>query len=507
VIHDYEWAAAQRFVGRTEELQRLERWWASNPHSSGITLFGRRRVGKSWLFRRFAHGKPAVLLVATAATPAQQYALLAEQLEPHLGVRPQLSNLDDLFRIVFQLGERQRVLVVIDELPYLLGFGSTTIRSNLTILQSAIEKYRDDSLTKLLICGSAIAQMEEIQNERSPLHGRFQALELRPMTFNEARPLMGDEEVIDQFIRFSITGGMPAYIELLREEPLQDVLTSAIVERNAPLFNEPETILATELSQPGNYMGILSALTLHSASSQDLRSATGLDATTLQPYLQRLEAMHLIRASHPIGAPANGRKTKWECSDHFVRFWFRFVMPFQFDLQAGSSAGEHVRRYVLPFVNEHTSIVFEEEFRRWIRSTYPSASQVGGWWGRAHDTARKAGLRTSEEIDAVGIHGQQVVLVGEAKWRNRPTDLDTLENLVHHKIPALAQGGLKISTDLKMVICSRGGFSPALQRTAANSPTVDLVPASEVLQHDPLRFANHNSLEILNELREERFPL
>lgn len=480
MISGYEWAAADRFVGRRDELARLERWWAAPTVSGGINLFGRRRVGKSWLFRRFANAKPAVILVATAATPAQQFSLLAEQLEPHLGVRPQLQSLDELMRLIFQLGATQRVLVVLDELPYLLGSSSSKIGANLSIMQTSIEKYRDSSRTKLLICGSAVAQMEDLQREKSPLHGRFQPLELQPLPFREARLMMTESDPIDQFTRFAIAGGMPLYLELLGHGELETALVESIVDRTSPLFNEPQTVLTTELVQPSTYLGILDALALKPANSEDLRGATGLDATALQPYLRKLEAMRIVRMRRPVGAHEKSRVAQWECSDHFFRFWFRFVKRYQNDLEAGSSATQHVATHVLPLLGEHTSVVFEEQVRRWIRATYPDASIVGAWWGNAVGPARTSGRRTTEEIDAVGLSNHQLVVVGEAKWRNRPTGAQVLSDIMEFKIPAMVQHGLGANNP-RVVICSRGGFDERLVRAARAAGNVDLVSALEVM--------------------------
>ncbi len=481
VVENYEWAVADEFVGRGDELARLERWWKAPVHAGGINLFGRRRVGKSWLFRRFADGKPAVILVATAATPTQQLSLLAEQLAPHLGVRPQMQSLDDLFQIVFHLGAAQQILVVLDELPYLLGTSSNKIRANLSMIQTAIEKYRDGSHTKLLICGSSVAQMEDLQQERSPLHGRFQSLELQPMPFSEARLLMAGSDPIDQFTRFAIAGGMPLYLEMLGQGALETAIAEVIVERTAPLFNEPQTALSTELVQPSTYMSILDALALRPANSEVLRTATGLDATALQPYLRKLGAMRIVRMRRPAGAFEKSRVAQWECSDHFFRFWFRFVKRYQDELEAGASATRYVTNHVLPLLAEHTSIVFEQEVRRWIRAQYPESAIVGAWWGNALDAERRSGRRTTEEIDAVGLKDRQVVVVGEAKWRNRTTEVGVLSDIMNFKIPAMSQGGLRTASGMKIIIVSRSGFDARLMMAAREADNVHLVPASRVL--------------------------
>ena len=83
-----------------------------------MTLYGRRRVGKSWLFRAFAHGRDADIFVASTRALADQLAGFAESLERD-GERPALPDLEAFFRLLYRRARDSRRLVVIDELPYL----------------------------------------------------------------------------------------------------------------------------------------------------------------------------------------------------------------------------------------------------------------------------------------------------------------------------------------------------------------------------------------------------
>lgn len=80
----YAWPRVGDFIDREGELARLESWWDTSERMP-VNLYGRRRVGKSWLFRRFAHGKPAVLLVSERLAEGAQLTRFAEQLAPVLG--------------------------------------------------------------------------------------------------------------------------------------------------------------------------------------------------------------------------------------------------------------------------------------------------------------------------------------------------------------------------------------------------------------------------------------
>src|SRR5918999_6339771 len=126
-MKSYTWESRRQFANRVEDLARLESWWASGTRDA-MALLGRRRVGKSWLFRRFAHGKPALLLVADERLPTNQMSRFAAQLEPELGVRPELADLPTLIEVLYRLGRERKVLVVIDEFPYLLPEGAARRR-------------------------------------------------------------------------------------------------------------------------------------------------------------------------------------------------------------------------------------------------------------------------------------------------------------------------------------------------------------------------------------------
>ena len=98
MAHDrYEWPLVDQFVNRTDELAALQNWWEDTTPEP-MAILGRRRVGKSWLFRRFAHMKAAEILVAEQLTSGAMLHRFADQLTPRLGVRPSLPDVATLIR-------------------------------------------------------------------------------------------------------------------------------------------------------------------------------------------------------------------------------------------------------------------------------------------------------------------------------------------------------------------------------------------------------------------------
>ena len=481
LVQPSNWAARGGFLGRDRELARLEAWWGE-PDAQPINLYGRRRVGKSWLVRRFAHGKPAIILVAERTTATLQRAKMADELEPLLGMRPEIRDIGELFKILYRLGSTERILIIVDEFPYLLGSNGGEVSDNLTSIQAALEQNRDGSMAKLIICGSIVTQMEQLQSLKSPLHGRFDRFVLEPMEFRDARLFTPTLDVVDQFTRYSISGGMPRYLRACQKTDLVEALAAEVVDSNSPLFNEAISVLQSELREPGVYLGILGALTAKPANAAAISAATGLDSKALSPYLERLANMGLIRRRLPVGAATNARSGQWQCRDEFMRFWFRFVRPYQADLEAGADARHHVNHHIVPRLAEHTAGPFEEALRRWIRREFPSAAICGPWWGHSLHAERRAGTRQTEEIDAVALRGKSVVVVAEAKWTNAPMALNVLADLDAYKLPALEQAGLSIADGVQRVLTSRSGFSRAIQRQAAGDSNIRLISAVDLLE-------------------------
>jgi len=206
--------------------------------------------------------------------------------------------------------------------------------------------------------------------------------------------------------------------------------------------------------------------------------ATSLRVKTqeLTPYLRALESIGLVGRERSLGARTGARGDKWALKDPFFAFWFRFVFPFVDDLENGLHAVDLYEAEIEPALNDCVAPVFEEWCRRWTRSNLGSvATSIGRWWGRALDTHRAEGSRSSEEIDIVGIGRTRVTVVGEAKWQNKQMTADVLTDLDAYKLPALRQDGYTLANPLKIGLMSRSGYSAGLQKLAARDGRVTLV--------------------------------
>lgn len=481
VAKRFDWALTNSFLDRRDELVALEDWWSSDDRMP-INLFGRRRVGKSWLFRQFAHAKPAVLLVAQRLPAGSQLSKFAEQLEPMLGVRPDLPDVAALFRVLFRAGREAKLLAVIDEFPWLLPGTTSGDEEVLSTIQAVFEEERDESELKLLLCGSLVGQMEALHAERSPLHGRLRPLHLRPLPYNEATEFLAGLDPLRSFERYAIAGGMPRYLADLSGPDLKKALCTKVLDRNGALWDEARTILEQELREPKVYFALLTQLATGDKELGEITDRARLTASQSSKYLSVLEDMRIVRRRLPVLASPEARSGQWHLEDPFFRFWFRFVFPYQEDLQSGLHAEDLFEGEVAPLLNDHVAPEFESWCRSWVRSNFgESVSTVGAWWGPALDALRRTKARTTEEIDIVGVGRGRVTVVGEAKWQNKPLDYAVLRDLREFKIPALRQAKFRVATSLTTVLLARGGYTDRLLEAASGDPNLILVDVPAAL--------------------------
>lgn len=482
-MQTYDWKPRAEFINRLDDLAQLESWWAHRTPDA-LAVVGRRRVGKSWLFRRFADGKPAVIMVADRRLLTTQMARFAQTLEPEFGARPEIPSLAELIRLLYELGRERKVLAVIDEFPFLLPEGRAR-EEVLTEVQAVMEEHRDASMTKLVLCGSLVSQMESLLPSQGPLHGRLRRLDVWPLTFAESKGMTSQADSPEERItRFAVAGGMARYLVELGHGPLREAVCENVLDRRSQLFDDPRAVLEQELRSPATYFSILEALADRPASTEHLTDRLKMRSSQLTFYLDTLREMRLLSSSRPVGAPDGSRSYKHRVSDGFIRFWFRFVFGNQEGLQEGLSPEDVWDGDIGPYLADFVAPTFEELCVRYARRVYGSRAQrVGGWWGPALKKHRMATERFTEEIDVVGAHRRNLVVVGECKWTMDPMPKRVLDDLRDYKLPALEQERrLKVPAGSPQILLfSRSGFSTELTATARNDDRVSLVPLDELV--------------------------
>lgn len=480
----YSFPLKQDFLNRSADLLALEDWWSGRDRNA-LALYGRRRVGKSWLFRAFAHGKPTLILVSDRRTEASQLDRFAKVLKPFMGVEPRLRDVPSLFETLYRLAREQKLLVVIDELPYLLPTRADERNRVLTGIQAEMEA-RDESQLKLILCGSHISQMRTLLGEGSPLHGRLTPLPVYSLNFAEAQAFGTTTSPRERIERYAVTGGMSLYLsDLAGHSDFRRRVCSRVLDPRGPMFSDPREVLEDELREPSVYFSLLEELSWGERNIGNLATALGKKSSELSFYLKTLEQMRLVKRIAPVTAGVGFRDHHYCVADNFLRFWFRFVFDFQDELRSGLNPEDHYDGKIAEALPEHVANVFESLCRQWVRKTLGRrANHVGKWWGKARHDLRKSGERQSEEIDIVGTYRSRshVTLVGECKWTSGKMTAQCLADLEEYKMPALRQADVKFSKERPLIVLfARSGFKQRLVDIAEKRQDVRLVALDELV--------------------------
>ena len=323
-------------VGRKKEKEELLRAYAS-AYSEFVAIYGRRRVGKTFLVREafnysftFQHSgvkdKPTVIQLDRFRQS------LAEQGYPEC---PELKNwfkAFDVLKLLINRNTSARKVVFIDEMPWL-------DRPNANFV-SALENFwngwasaRKDIL--LIVCGSASSWiLKKVVHNKEGLHNRVTyRIPLRPFTLKECEEYareLGLEYTHAQLAEcYMILGGIPYYWHYLeRGKSVAQNMDELFFSGNDKLENEFEELYESLFRSAEPYVKIVTALGTKKIGMvrEALSRESGLlDNGKLTEYLADLERCGFIRKYTPRGKVSKG--TVYQLMDNFTLFYFRFILP------------------------------------------------------------------------------------------------------------------------------------------------------------------------------------
>ena len=143
-----------------------------------------------------------------------------------------------------------------------------------------------------------------------------------------------------------MTGGVPHYVaDMLDHSAVtKEAMVDRILSVNSIYKVEGRDLLGREFDRRAvNYMGILRAMALGVTKFRDIIIMSGVQ--NLPPYLDRLERAEFIERIAVTELRDHARNTQWRFKDQFLRFWFRFIMPNDGELDAGST--QRVKEQIL----------------------------------------------------------------------------------------------------------------------------------------------------------------
>ncbi len=421
-----------KFYNRTKEIEELRRIQsrAFESRSRMTVITGRRRIGKTRLALRATGGDhPTVYLFVSrkneAALCSEFIPLISSQLDVH--VPEGTTSFRELFYFLMETGKHMKFNLIIDEFQEFFNINPSVYSD----MQNVWDRYRDDTHVNLLLMGSVYSMMHKIfESYHEPLFGRADAMirlsglgtETMKEIMRDFRPEYGNEDLL---AFYTITGGVPKYIELLCDDTdlSVDGMLDFVVRENSPFVNEGKNLLIEEFGKDyGLYFSVLSCIASGINTQGAIESALG--GVTVAGHLKRLiEDYSLIKRVRPILSKPGTKNVQYEITDNFLRFWFNYFDRHQTLVELNNF--DHLRRIVHSDYQTFSGQALEKWFRLKMMESHEYAD-IGSWW------ERKKGKEANEiDIVALSVDGRHA-LVAEVKRQSRNYDHKAFMEKVEH---------------------------------------------------------------------------
>ncbi len=460
------------FYCRERELGDLNRRYAKDNFEC-LVVYGRRRVGKTALINEFCKDKPTVFFSALNASVQENLEALSkaifEKNNPGAEYAPVFNSFDAAFAEITRMAEKERLVFVIDEYPYL----AKADRSVSSRLQHIIDHVWKDSKLFLILCGSSMSFMEyQVLGYESPLYGRRTGqYKIHALNYKEITAFNPELDNEQQALVYGVTGGIPHYINKLEVDGDVDrALIDNLFNTSSYLYEEPENLLKQELREPAIYNSVITAIAGGASHSNEIATKVGIEAPVCAKYLKVLLDLGIIKKETPI-TEKPGRKTIYAIGDNFFRFWYRFVPQNTSAISAGR-AEQIYEPVIKKYFSDYMGGVFEQMCREYLwqnADTLPILpSEIGQWWG--NDSSEQKQI----QIDIVGTPAEgNEYIIGSCKYKNEIIGVDELE-LIKHYAKVFGKG-----KKYHYYMFSKSGFTKGL-RELADKGEVTLVTLDEM---------------------------
>ncbi|MGL5085931.1 MAG: ATP-binding protein [Clostridium sp.] len=454
----------KRYICRNKELESLQKQYESD-ESSLVVIYGRRRIGKTALIKKFIDNKPSIYFLATEESEKENANnfknIMSEKINNPLLNSDVSFGFKDLFNILKTSLPKEKMVVVIDEFQY-LGKVNSAFPS---VFQGIWDNILKDENIMVILCGSLIGMMEEqTLSYSSPLYGRRTGqIKMKQIDFIHYGEFFENKSFEELVELYSVTGGVPKYIETFKKEKnIFTAIENSILEKDSYLYEEPIFLLEKEVGDVGTYFSIIKTIAAGNHKLSKIATTLGVNQSNLTKYISTLINLDILEREIPITEeqPEKSKKGLYYIKDNFLEFWFKFVYPYRsyIEMEATEFVLEKIKRN---FIDNHVSFVYEKICQELLwqmnfKGELPfHILKLGRYWDN------------TEEIDIVGLNDiDKTIIFGECKYLNKVVGVD-----IYIKLKEKAKK-VKWNTNKRtdyFIIFSKEGYSKELIELSKNN--------------------------------------
>lgn len=424
-----------RMIGREREKALLNDY-AQSPRPEFVAIYGRRRVGKTFLVnqvfgpRRFAFSMTGII---GGDKRAQMHAFIDAMDLYGQPVDKAPTDWYEAFRLLRHLlmakleTTTTPLIVFIDELPC-FDTRASDFTAALGHFWNSWASLQPRML--LIVCGSATSwMMKNIIDSHGGLHNRItHELHLREFTLRETEAyLLAADFPWDRITTaqaYMAMGGIPYYLSLLDpSESLPQNIDRLCFSSDGEMRREYHRLYSTLFASPEPYMAIVEALfrQKQGMSRDEIASAIDKDANgRLTLMLQNLVDCDIVRFYHTKQKKITARGGLYQLLDFYSIFYLQFIK--------NASTDEHfwTKSLGTPTMNTWLGLAFERlclsHVRQIKRALHIDTIKTEHYAWRSTDPTQRA------QIDLVIERGDRMVNVCEAKYSEQPYQLTKEEH-------------------------------------------------------------------------------
>lgn len=476
--------AKDNIIGREHEIKLLDDLIASDK-AEFVALYGRRRVGKTYLLQQYFDGKMDFYYTGMFQTEKNvqidRFATLLSQFsdKPKKKIKTWFEAFDVLREYISML-DKKKVIVFLDELPWM-----DTPKSN--FLAAFSEFWNTWGCQrpelKLFICGSSTTWiMSNIIGDRGGLYGRMtRAIYIAPFNLGETEQFLikmkgirwNRHQILELYM---ILGGIPYYLDLLKKGvPFTQCIDGLFFNRGAALRNEFDFLYRSLYGNSTLYKQVIEILSkrLTGLTRSEIAKALKLKSGgALSEALENLSNCDFIRRYTSIGKST--KDTIYQLTDLFSLFHLKFVKSYNNDENFWTRLhGQSVQTAWAGYAFEQVCLHHIPQIKAKLGIS-GVLSNVCSWIGSQKDSSGK--IIQSGQIDLLIDRNDEVINVCEIKYYKSKFNIDDEYAEYLRERMALFQRVTKTGKALWLTIITTYGLTES-----ANSGEVQNVVLSDDL--------------------------
>jgi AAA+ ATPase superfamily predicted ATPase len=408
------------------------------PGPSVALVYGRRRVGKTYLLSHTWPAERTFYFVAADTTAAINRAELLDAVGRHFGLTldpVEYPTWRTIFRLLLGVHAPQPLAIVLDEFQYLAD-ADPSIASQLA---AVLDVHHDRRPFVLALSGSVVSTMAQLATGSAPLYGRLAAtIALEPFDYWDAAAMMPFAAARDRAVAYGIYGGTPRYLASIRaDRALADNVANDVLAPGGQVRTQVESVIEQErgLRNTDAYNAILRAVGAGRTLPNDIAQFAGLPAgTSLRAMLETLVRLGYIAPHRNLDAKPNG-PIRYALADPALRFQAAVVARYRSEL-ATVAPRTIWDTYIKGAIDQYMGLAFERIAEQGYRRQHDRLGlpTVDAWtrWEGVDKT------RTPREIDIVARLSDGRMMTGAVNWG----PLDASVHIQHLRaLRALADAG------------------------------------------------------------------